>query len=263
MLDTAILRTFYPALLVLISTCLLSACIHTETGGFSDKKDNEKALAYSEELARGYIREGNWEAAKRHLKVAIDLDDSSAGVYEAMGMVYQNTGELDEAWASYKKAVKLDAGNSRIRLNYASFLYQQGEFEEAAKQLNIVTEDTLYPKRELAFANLGRCYLRMDKPEKAAAAFNRAYLMDRRSPSIKFELANAYFQMGSYSEAQKFYDAFRQQVNQQSSQALWLGIQLADKFDNQDAFSSYALALKNLYPASAEILLYKSQYENE
>ena len=86
MLDTAILRTFYSALLVLISTCLLSACIHTETGGFSDKKDNEKALAYSEELARGYIREGNWEAAKRHLKIAMDLDDSSAGVYEAMGL---------------------------------------------------------------------------------------------------------------------------------------------------------------------------------
>lgn len=251
--------------LVLVMLCgfILSACVHTETGGFSDKKDNKKALAYSEELARGYIREGNWNAAKRHLKVALDMDDSSAGVYEGMAMVYQNTGEYEQAAANYKKAIKLDPDSSRIRLNYASFLYQQADFEKAAKELEIVTEDTLYPKRELAFANLGRCYLRLEDPENAQQAFMRAYLMDRRSSGIKLELAGTYFQLAKYSEAQKFYDAFREQVSTQSPQALWLGIKLATEFDDRDALASYGLALKNLYPKSNEYLRYKSQYENE
>lgn len=256
-------RPLYSLLLMLISALLLSACVHTETGGFSDKKDKEKALSLSEELARGYIREGNWEAAKRHLKVALDIDDSSAGAHEAMAMVFQNTGEIEQAASHYEKAVRLDPGVSRIRLNYASFLYQQGEFKKAAKELEIVTDDTLYPKRELAFVNLGRCYLRLENPEKAEQAFKRAYLMNRRSAGIKLELANTYFQLANYSESLKFYDAFREQVSQQPPQALWLGIQLADKFDNRDALASYGLALKNLYPESNEYLQYKSRYQHD
>jgi type IV pilus assembly protein PilF len=251
--------------LVLLVLCgfILSACVHTETGGFSEKKDDKKAQAYSEELARGYIREGNWDAAKRHLKVALDMNDSSAGAYEGMAMVYQNTGEYEQAAVNYKKAIRLEPDSSRIRLNYASFLYQQADYEKAAKELEIVTEDTLYPKRELAFANLGRCYLRLEDPENAEQAFMRAYLMDRRSPGIKLELAGTYFQLAKYSEAQKFYDAFREQVSTQSPQALWLGIQLAAQFDDRDALASYGLALKNLYPKSNEYLQYKSQYEND
>lgn len=251
--------------LVLLLLCgfLLSACVHTETGGFSEKKDDKKALTYSEELARGYIREGNWEAAKRHLKVALDMNKSSAGAYEGLAMVYQNTGEYEQAAVNYEKAIGLEPGSSRIRLNYASFLYQQGEYKKAAKNLEIVTEDTLYPKRELAFVNLGRCYLKLDKPEDAQQAFMRAYLMDRRSPGIKLELAGAYFQSGNYPEAQRFYDAFLEQVTSQPPQALWLGIRLAAQYDDRDALSSYALALKSLYPKSNEYLQYKSQYEND
>jgi type IV pilus assembly protein PilF len=252
----------YTLLVMLLSGFVLAGCVHTETGGFNEKKDPKKALAYSEELARGYIREGNWEAAKRHLKVAMELDDSSAGVYEAMAMVYQNTGEVEEANKGYKKAIQLAPDNSRVRLNYASFLYQQGEFQKAADELVIVTEDTLYPKRELAFVNLGRCYVALDAPEQAVKAFKRAYLMNRRSAGIKLDLAAAYYDMGNYSEAQKFYTAFREQVSQQPPQALLLGIRLADKYKDQDALSSYALALKNLYPKSGEYLIYINEYEN-
>lgn len=260
---SVVIEVFFPRLSVLLGCFLLAACVHTETGGFSDKKDEAKAVAYSEELARGYIREGNWEAAKRHLKVALDIDDSSAGVYEAMAMVYQNTGEIEEAGKHYQKAIKLDPSVSRIRLNYAAFLYQQGEFKEAARQLETVTEDTLYPKRELAFVNLGRCYLSMGEPAKAEKALKRAYLMDRRSPGIKLELARAYYELGDYPEAQKFYDAFREQITEQPPQGLWLGAQLAAQFEDANALASYGLALKNLYPTSAEYLQYKKQYEND
>ncbi len=178
-------------------------------------------------------------------------------------MVYQNTGEYEQAAVNYRKAISLEPDSSRIRLNYASFLYQQGDYAKAAKELEIVTDDTLYPKRELAFANLGRCYLRMEDMESAEKAFMRAYLMDRRSPGIKLELASTYFQLANYSEAQKFYDAFRDQVSTQSPQALWLGIQLAAQYNDRNALASYGLALKNLYPKSNEYLQYKSQYQND
>ncbi len=258
----AVIKSVFPRLpLLLISAVLLSACVTTESGGFDDKKDTKKAREYSEELARSYIREGNWPAAKRHLKTALELDDSSAGIQEAMAMVYQNTGEIEEAAKYYRRAVELDGESSRIRLNYASFLYQQQQYRLAADQLERVTEDMLYAKRKLAFVNLARCYLQLNEYEQAEAAFKRAYLMDRRSAGIKLDLALVYYQLANFPESQKFYDAFRTQVKQQPPQALWLGVELADQFGDRNALSSYGLVLKNLYPKSQQYLQYKSKYE--
>jgi type IV pilus assembly protein PilF len=246
-----------------VMLCVLSACVTTERGGSGTKADKQKALEYTVQLARTYIRDGNWDGAKRHLKVAQDMDGQNAEVHEALGLVFQNTGELERADASYQKAIRLDSKLSRVRNNYAAFLYQQGRYSEAVKQLEVVVDDTLYERRSSAYMNLGRCYVRLDDFNKAEAAYKRSYLMDRRNVMITLEMAEVYFALQNFSEAQRYYDGFRQQVRQQPSRALWLGIRLADKFDDADAMSSYVLALKNLYPHSEEYLQYKKVYSND
>ena len=69
-----------------------------------------------------------------------------------------------------------------------------------------------------------------------------------------------YYQLGEYSKAQEFYDAYRKQLKSQTPASLWLGIRLADKFGDHNAQASYALVLKNLYPRSEEYLEYMSAY---
>ncbi|MFA7552994.1 MAG: type IV pilus biogenesis/stability protein PilW [Spongiibacteraceae bacterium] len=245
---------------VLLSLTLVSACVTTETGGFSTKQDKKKSLDYSVQLAMTYIRNGNWEAAKRHLKTALEIDNSSADVYEALAIVFQQTGENELAETNFKKSISLDGSLSRVRNNYAAFLYQQSRYEEAVKQLELVVEDTLYEKRPGAYENLGLAYVQLKKYDKAEAAFRRAYLMNKRNVGLVYQLADVYFLMGEYPKSQQFYDAYRKQVTQQPAQALWLGIRLAEKFDNQDAIASFALALKNLYPMSKELLEYNKTY---
>jgi type IV pilus assembly protein PilF len=239
---------------------MITACVTTETGSVGSKADDKKALDYSVKLARGYIRSRNWDAAKRHLKNALEIDDSSPEVYEAMALVFQNTGEIELAEKNYKQAIKLQSNFSRVRNNYAAFLYQQRRYEEAADQLEVVVEDTLYDKRPAAYINLGRAYVQLKKLKKAEVALHRAYLMDRKNVVLMYELASLYLQLEDYPQSQQFYEGYRSQVKQQPPQALWLGIQLANKFGNQDALSSYALVLKNLYPNSKEYLEYKSAF---
>jgi type IV pilus assembly protein PilF len=77
--------------ILLISLFSLTACITTESGGIGDKADDQKAVEYSVQLALSYIRNGNWDAAKRHLKTALEIDDSSAEVFLTMALVFQNT----------------------------------------------------------------------------------------------------------------------------------------------------------------------------
>ena len=191
------------------------------------------------------------------------MGGDNAEINEALALVYQNTGELERADTAYKKAIRLDGSISRVRNNYAAFLYAQERYQEALKQLKLVVEDTLYERRAAAYMNLGRCYTKLNQYTQAKEAYKRSFLMDRRNIIVQLELAEVYFELKEFPDAQRFYDGFRQSVRQQPARALWLGIRLADQFDDRDAMSSYALALKNLYPRSKEYLAYKQAYDND
>jgi type IV pilus assembly protein PilF len=248
------------ALLGWLSCLLIVGCVSTQSGGFESKKDPKKTLEYSIEAARNYLQQGNFEAAKRHLKTALAIDDRNADVHETMAQVFWRTGETEQADDHFRRAVSLDSNNSRIRNNYAAFLYSQKRYREAEEQLVKVTADLMYEQRADAFINLGRVQLKLKNYAAAKDTLERALLMQRGNTETVFELAEVYYQLGDYGKAQQFYEGYRKQVPTQSAASLWLGIRIAQKFSESDTVASYALALKNLFPRSDEYLEYKGVY---
>jgi type IV pilus assembly protein PilF len=257
-------KTLSKLIAIAIAALLMNACVTTQTGGFEDKKDPKKAVEYSVEAARSYIQEGNWEAAKRHLKNALDIDSHNADAAEALAIVFWRTGEYEQAEKHFRAAVSdaHDDQMSRIRNNYAAFLYDRGRYADAESQLEKVAEDLLYDQRADAFLNLGKVRIKLKKYAQAKEVLERAMLMDRGNPMVMFQLAEVYFELGENAKAQNFYDAYRKQIQAPSAASLWLGIRLADRAGDKDAAASYALALKNLFPQSEEYLAYKSVYSN-
>ena len=243
--------------LALAVSLLVSACVTTTDSVFTEKADPQKALETRVELARKYIGEGNWDNAKRNLKLAYEMDPNNAEVHEAFALVYQSTGEFELAEQSYKTAIRLDKKFSRARNNYATFLYSQQRYDEAAEQLEYVVKDSLYKARPMAFVNLGLCRLQLFDSQGAEEAFRRALTMDRTNAIALLELAQLRFDAQDYRTAQSYYDTYRTVVRKQSSRGLWLGIRLARENDDFDAEGSYALALANLYPNSPEYEAYK------
>lgn len=250
----------YRLVLNLVLISVLSACVTTERGGIGSRAESSQAMKDTIALAFSYIQNGNWSSAKRHLKRALKIDDSNPEIYEAMALVFQNTGEIELSEENYKRSIKMDPTVARVRNNYAAFLGQQNRYQEAVTQLKLVVADTLYNKRAAAFASLGQSYLQLNNFEKARDAFKRAFLMNRNNIPLMFYLAEVNFKLQDYAVAQQYYDSYRKNERQQPARALWLGIQLADKFDNSNARSSYSMALKNLYPNSQEFLDYKKVY---
>jgi type IV pilus assembly protein PilF len=236
---------------------LLAGCITTTEGGFSDEASPEKALNQRVELARQYIGDGNWDAAKRNLKLAYEIDPNNAHVYEAFALVYQSTGEYELAEENFKQALRIDPNFPRARNNFAAFLFSQQRYKEAAKQLEIVVKDSLYSGRPLAFVNLGLCREQLFDPVGAEEAFVRALAMDRTNSIALLEMSNLRFDAGDYPNARKYYNTYRTVVRQQSARGLWLGIRLARESGNLNDESSYALALSNLYPDSVEYQAYQ------
>lgn len=249
--------------LLLPLIAMLGGCITTQTGGFTEKASPEEALQRRVELARQYIGEGNWDAAKRNLAQAVEIDASNPEVYEAFALVYQSTGEFELAEESFKKAIRLDKSFSRARNNYAAFLFSQERYAEAEEQLRYVTADTLYTARPQAFINLGLCRLQLFDPDGAEEAFMRALAMDRRNPIALLEVAQLRYDAGDYDNAERYYGVYRTVVRQQSPRALWLGIRLAQATGDKDAEGSYALALSNRYPESAEYAAYQRTQTGE
>lgn len=246
------------ALFLTICSAFLSACVTTHSGGFAEKADEKKAFETSVQLAKTYIAQGNWEQAKRHLQYVESVDRSNAETLEALALVHQNTGELEHAEDYYRRAIRQAPNTVRIRNNYAVFLYAQERFAEAAEQLEVVVQELLYERRVEAFVNLGRCYLKLGELDKAENAFKRALLMQNDNPLVLISMAEVAFRQKQHAESQRFYDAYVAKTKRPSAASLWLGIRLADVFDDDNAFASYALALKNLYPKSEEYLLYKA-----
>ena len=233
-----------------------SGCITTTEGGFTEEASPSKALEKRVALARQYIGQGNWEAAKRNLQLATDIDPNNAEVYEAFALVYQSTGEYELAEENFKKALRLDSKLSRARNNYAAFLFSQGRYEDAEKQLDYVVKDTLYSARPSAFVNLGLCRVQLFDPQGAEEAFVRALAMDRTNRIALLEVAQIRLDAGDFKTAGTYYDTYKRVARQQSARGLWLGIRLAQATGDRDAEGSYVLALSNIYPDSAEYQAY-------
>jgi len=246
-----------PVLYLLAGLLLLSGCITSTERVFTNEADPELALKTRVQLARSYIGEQNWVDAKRNLRVAASIDPNSPEVHEAFALVYQSTGENELAEKSFKKAISLKRPFSRARNNYAAFLYSQERYKEAEAQLKVVIKDTLYEARPRAFINLGLCRLRLDNQAGAKEAFTRALAMDRTNRIALIEMATIEYEEANWVLSLRYLENYRMLVRRQSARVLWLGVRLAKKLDDENAMASRALALRNLYPDSAEFQAYE------
>ena len=226
-------------------------------GGFSEEPSPQKALDTRVSLARQYIGEGNWVAAKRNLELAMKINDDNAEIYEAFALVYQSTGEYELAEKNFKKSIRLDKKCSRCRNNYAAFLYSQERYNEAERQLDYVIQDTLYSGRPNAFVNLGLCRIKLFDMQGAEEAFVRALAMDRTNQIALLEVAQLRFEAGDYPTANKYYGIYRSVVRQQGARGLLLGIRLAQVEGDQDLEVNYVLSLSRRFPDSIEYEAYR------
>jgi type IV pilus assembly protein PilF len=243
-------------LAVLLALALLAGCVTTESGGLPKAKPVDERVKAHLDLARGYLEQRDVLKARRPLEQALEIDPTSVEANVLMATVLQVEGEKDLAEASYKKALRSDANDAMARNNYGSFLYAQGRYEEAHKQLLVAIQDTSYTARGQAYENLALTELKLGRPDDAEKNLQRALMLNSQQPRALLELANLYFERGTYPAAKQYYDAYTGMARQ-TPRSLWLGIRLARVFDDADAIASYALALKNLYPGTEEYRLYQ------
>lgn len=256
-------RISSPAVLAgLLLSLLLGGCVSSGPG---KSVDLDKARETHIQLGLRYLQSGseNRELARHHFQKALELGRKDPQAHHGLALLYQADKENAVAESHFKKALRYDSKFSMARVNYGAFLYQQERYRDAKAQFQIASEDLTYNRRSYALANLGRAELRLGESDAAEAAFMKALSLSPNMSLAQLELAELKFAKGDYAQAKQYLDRYSDK-NRQVPQSLWLGIRIEKIFGNRDKERSYALALKNLFPYSAETLKYQQMMaENE
>ncbi|WP_299581745.1 type IV pilus biogenesis/stability protein PilW [uncultured Microbulbifer sp.] len=255
-------KSFGLPLLGLILAALLGGCVTT---GMPERREVnlENALETHVQLGIRYLQsDENRELARRHFNKALELGRKNPMAHHGLALLYQADGELKVAESHFKKALRYDDDFSMARTNYGVFLYQQERYEAALEQFRQASADLTYNRRFFALVNYGRTAGRLGMVEEAERAYTRALALNGNLPVALLELAELKYGSGDYAVAKQYLDKYSES-SRQTPQSLWLGVRIEKVFGNRDKELSYALALKNLYPYSAETLKYQELSGND
>jgi tetratricopeptide (TPR) repeat protein len=197
------------------------------------------AAAVQEAMQQGAeaMTASNFSAAVTAYTTVTREMPSFAEGYFNLGLAQQQAGQLDDAQAALKKALRLKPDLRGANLFLGIIAYRQNRYKEADDDLQ--RETRVDPHSAKAFMWLGVCHLAQDDPQGAIAPLDKAYALDPSDADILYHRGRAYFLVANASYAAMFklnYDSMR--VHQVLAEAY------AQAYRNQEAIDEFETAVK-------------------
>lgn len=245
-------------IIILILVSFLAACASTREVSplYVDKVSKVKEVESRVQIALIYMEQNHNAEAIGELERAMKVNPKSARVHEVLALALENVADYKRAQEHFKLMLKYDESYTRGRANYGYYLMRRGEYKEAYKFLEQVTQDIYYPQRASVYQQMAVCARELGRTEEMLSNYQKAIALDGNFAPPLLELAKVEFNNANFPKAQVYFDQYRQKIDQASAEGLLLGIKLARKYQDKSAEASYILALKNLYPRSQEYLDY-------
>ena len=217
---------------------------------------NERALS-NLNLGIAYLKERAYEKALDKLNKAKEADPQYSPIYNVFGLLYQQLGDFERAESNFKKALSLNANDSSTMNNYGSFLCGQQRIDDAEAIFVKAASNPLYETPEIAITNAGLCLYNEGRIDEAENYFRRALELNPRVSPALIKMCEISFNEPNYLSARAYLQRYQQSARH-TPKSLWLGIQIENELGDKDAVSSYALLLKNSFPASKEATMLKA-----
>ena len=214
------------------------ACAKYENAILFDKNDK---VAYLKE-ARVY-KSINPKSALDILNRLIEVDPEYIPAYAELGDIYYNDGYYPKALEAYSKFIAIPGVPVKYRMNYASILYFQKEYDKSLVEIRRIMEkepDNVVMHRLQAYNNYelgnyetglegmetffklippeqiitldytyyGRLLEKNKKSDLAIEAFKQSLELDSSKAEIYKEIAAAYNRMNLYPEAIQYYRSY-------------------------------------------------------
>jgi len=181
------------------------------SGAFAALEEAQKAGAPKEELLAHYAQLGlaafdhnRMEEALEAFLLTRDLSPDSVEGWFNCGLVYQRTGQLDDAIACYNGALRIAPDNAKSWCNLSSVCMEQGnlvEAEQAVRQSLAIKSD--YPR---AWDSLASVLSALNRLPEAADACQQAIRLQPSLHSAWFKFGVINFQLDELVKAQEAFN---------------------------------------------------------
>jgi tetratricopeptide (TPR) repeat protein len=131
--------------------------------------------------------------------VAAPSGKPGPNVFVAVAQMHERSGDFDEAEASYRKALELDAKHLEALIGFARLEDRRSNFEAATRLYQRAIK--LHPKEASAHNDLGLCYHRRGKLPEATRELKRAVELEGENKLYRNNLAAVYVEQGQEQNA--------------------------------------------------------------
>jgi Flp pilus assembly protein TadD len=210
------IRTFVLALTLAFSMGLPACAVPTPAATSQPAAATTQAGQTHIDAAKAALKAGKYDDALKEAQLAITIDGQNSEAHYLLGNAYNQLAgietdgpkrqdDLTKAVDEYMKAINLDPKNDAAFTNLATVYYQNGQFDEAEKQVNLALK--LNPTDPTSHYVLGTIYLQRDPTkvtdalDKAQAEFEAALKSDPKMGAAYIGLANVYLFRKDYARA--------------------------------------------------------------
>ena len=199
-----------------------------------------------------------FEAAIEKATNVIEKYPKAFLVYNILGVVLKNQGKLNEAVASYQKALSLKPDYADTHNNMGNALKDQGKLDEAIASYQKAL--TLKPDYADAYNNIGNALQNQGKLDEAVASYQKALTLKPDHADAYNNMGNALKDQGKLDEAVASYQKALSLKPDYANAHNNMGNALKDQGKLDDAIASYQKAL-SLNPDHADAFAEKINQE--
>lgn len=196
---------------------------------------------YNKGLARIFTSRKLSSLAIFHYQEAIRSFPADTSLFIGIGQVYQETGDLQRAEDSYRRALVLEPGSVEALIGMASVYIVSGKYDKAIEQLK--KAEAAVPLDKDIHRRLAEVYLKKNDSANAEAEFMLAGVPQKK-PDVTVGAGDALFATKEYEKAAQ---AYRIEIggNAENGELRWkLGNALMLAGSDEDAVAAYREALR-------------------
>ncbi len=140
--------------------------------------------------------------AAENYRIATKLSPHAAHLWNEMGSVYMQLGEMDTARACFQQSLALDPGYLDTYLRMGQLALQEEDWETAYETFKKAV--ALAPKNPRAYSGMAYALAKMDRIEEAIAANKQVLALRPQDVSALQNLALLYRELGEYDTALEY-----------------------------------------------------------
>jgi len=166
----------------------------------------------------GLLLQGDLKGAQAAFAKITEIDPSNPDGWVNLGRVAVQEGDMERARTVLEKALSLTPKLARANFFYAKVLRNDGNYDEAAKRLQMVLEQ--YPNDRVVRNELGRVLFLQRKFPNAIAELEKTLAIDPEDLQAHYNLMLCYQGLGKEQQAQQHRQLYMRFKADESAQAI-------------------------------------------